>query len=410
MRSLIYLTIFLSACIEEVPLKLTELVIDQSTLALDLSQKDQKIEGLDQYIKPDFLLLDMRSIAENDQNIDQNIIDQKIPLDINLAHETCNQKDDDLDGKIDESQACSDLLVNHCEVFLGIADRNQITQPVLSWQANTPQMMSNICNNLSADPSYNCTSTKKDQKFHPIVIYGTLDDQDWLGLGFKCDTQENDSKEQKDVLNWVNQNCHVSLGYQNSTTDQVGIWNISTDACVTRSPNQNEIEPRCVKSSLNPNGDLLFSVLQLGSEKKPTVGSPVVASDFIGVNENDSFGIAFKCLSRDDAYNQTIQSSIELFFGMNFPRYIEMDDFGIERDKCDQAQMLTGHNPSFEFYGCPDQLIDQSDNPDEFNQNHFCLGSKPDGTWQFSNLKNHQNQNGNACDEFVIALLKARIR
>jgi hypothetical protein len=337
------------------------------------------------------------SINHADHSIDQTVINP----------EECNLIDDDLDGLIDEGQSCSDLLVNHCEMYLGIADFNQITQPVSIWRRD--QNSGQICSTTD-DPRYNCASTGKDQKFHPITIYGVLDDNDWLGLGFKCQVRENLSMAQKQVLQWVNQHCAVYLGYENNTGDTSGNWSISTNDCTQRSPNQGEIIPRCVKSQLSEDQNVIFSVLQLGTEKFPIIDQNQPNSmmfDDVGVNGNDAFGIAFGCHSADANLNQSISKSVEVFFGMNFPQNFEGDNGS---KVCDVNGMLTGKALQDHFNDCPDRLSARSDHLGAFNQNYFCIGSSGNEQWTSINVRNAQNKNGNNCDEFVIALVKSRIR
>jgi len=184
--------------------------------------------------------------------------------------ETCDGRDEDGDGAIDEDAGCGRFIQNHCSAWLVWANEAVAPGPVADSWGRCPSVLEQV--DYWHALNLGCNSTRPDGRFRPVTIgpwLADLNDNDWLGVAFRCDPAAGPAAA------WLQAQCRLFLGQ----ADSVGV-NLQPDDADTwgacPAANESPYGPvQCVGSG----GDGRFHAMRL----------------FGDVDFNDRFGIAFRC-------------------------------------------------------------------------------------------------------------------
>jgi hypothetical protein len=181
--------------------------------------------------------------------------------------ETCDGRDEDCDGDIDEGARCGAFVQSHCRAWLVWAN-NAGPGPLSDTWGDCPGQPEDIDLWWHAS-SIGCNSTRADGRFRPVPLSGNVDSNDWLGVAFTCDSAAGPAAP------WFQAQCRIFLGQadvvgRDVQPDDADSW----AAC----PAANESVPgplQCVGSG----GDGRFHAMRL----------------FGDVDGTDRLSIAFRC-------------------------------------------------------------------------------------------------------------------
>jgi hypothetical protein len=313
--------------------------------------------------------------------------------------ETCNFIDDDCDGLVDEDRVCANDLTRYCKFSMGWAKTEGLSRDVnnrvFAWSRNYPATGAPSCVNNQVYESplakSTCAFTTGSNQFSPITMYDRVDREDWLGIYFKCDEDPLNLNQINRVLNWVDQNCSVALAYQDMTSDQTAMHQLSFNQCEKISTgNGSDVAPRCIKTMPTMDRQAReFSYIQLQGF----------------VDYNDRFGIAFNCqnvLYEGRSVYLEMQKSLEFFVGLNLPRRSSENT-----NTCNGEKFKTAAFYPFETAYIP--LREGGSNTQNNENAYLFVGTKSDGSWNSFAIQNGQSDVG-YCDQWIIGLFPGRDR
>ncbi len=196
--------------------------------------------------------------------------------------EVCNGLDDDCNGTVDDHGVCGPYVQQRCRLFVGWADNNRgPASPSNTWGGCPASDFRYLDDNR-------CLGTRRDGRFMRLDLDGNVDENDQLAFAFLCDDAANPP-----LAAYLQTHCAAYMGHADNE----------------RGPDNSEAWGPCPGVHAGASGLLrCMSSGYDGRFRKMTLAG--------NVDENDDFGVAFKCRDpADPGRAAELQASVEIFLG-----------------------------------------------------------------------------------------------